>query len=90
MSMSTYRIQKDVDALKRIADALIDRMENIEQALAISKGATGIKVQKASATNSWTPKGSLARLEKSATAKAAKPEEGSTVGAAVRNALEGV
>jgi hypothetical protein len=85
---TTTKLQKDVAALTRIAEALIDRLENVEQALAISKGATGIKVQKASATNSWTPKAALTRLEKSATAKAAKPE--STVGAAVRSALEGI
>jgi hypothetical protein len=71
--MSMDKIQKDVDALKRIAEALIDRMENIERELNISKGTACIKVQKAATTNSWDPKGARARLE-----KAAKPVEKST------------
>jgi hypothetical protein len=82
------KLQKDVAALTRIAEALIDRLENVERALAIEKGATGITIQKAASTDKWTPTGALKRLEKSATAKAAKPEDGNTVGAAVRKALE--
>jgi hypothetical protein len=82
---TTTKLQKDVAALTRIAEALIDRMENIEQALAISKGATGIKVQKASATNSWPVNGARTRL-----AKGAAPVEKAkldSIRAAVRKAF---
>jgi hypothetical protein len=69
------KIQKDVDALKRIAEALIDRMEIIETALNISKGTAGIKVQKATATNTWEPTGALDRLQKG---RSTKPTEKAT------------
>jgi hypothetical protein len=67
------KIAKDVDALKRIAEALIDRMEIIERELNVAKGTAGIKVAKATATNEWDPVGAKARLT-----KAAAPVEKST------------
>jgi hypothetical protein len=68
------RIQKDVDALKRIAEALIDRMEALERAAGIEKGAgIGITVSKSTQTNTWPVDAMLSRLE-----KGTKPIEKST------------